>query len=365
MPIKGLTDRGCQFPVIGQIRKGAPKTENKPGADLQYFRVTFDEKEETRYAKFIGAYGTTPNEINILLPFNEIDRVWSAWYEAYTAGRMVARSDGEYFTYLLDTKTGALLTANGEKIPHREIVGTYVNRKTGRDEPIKMKPVGRLMVVIPELQSLAYLTVLTTSIHDIKNISEQLDAIYQLTGGRIAGIPLVLRRRPKKISTPGANGERARYAKWLISIEADQEWTALKFAALNEAALPSVSSRLALPEPVATDTEPEDDSLPWENEEDGEFSESESEQVSEPEPESSKPSAMTYETACKAADRHGNLYSNVDTAKLSYVANSLQKSLDNNGLTPEEHEDKMFKLAAIKVILAHRQSESTATPSCG
>ncbi len=72
---------------------------------------------------------------------------------------------------------------------------------------------------------------------------------------------------------------------------------------------------------------------------------------------------MTYETACAVADRHGNLYDSVDTAKLSYVANSLQKSLDNNGLTQAEHEQKQFKLDAIKVILAHRNSASTATPT--
>src|SRR4030043_2419917 len=115
MPIKGLSDRGLAFPEIGQIRKGAPKEEgkNRPGKDLEYFRVTIDEKETEAIATFTKAYGDKPDSINVILPFNEIDKMWEAWLEAYTAGRMAARSDGEYFVYLVDTNTGEVLVKNG------------------------------------------------------------------------------------------------------------------------------------------------------------------------------------------------------------------------------------------------------------
>jgi hypothetical protein len=92
---------------------------------------------------------------------------------------------------------------------------------------------------VPELKRLAYLIVMTTSVHDIINISEQLRGIASMNSGRIAGIPLVLRRRPKKISTPsGENGKRARREKWLISIEADPEWVKAKLAKMHHDALP-------------------------------------------------------------------------------------------------------------------------------
>lgn len=251
MPIKGLTDRQLAFPEIGRIRKGAPKGENRPGKDLTYFRVEFDEQETGAIEVFSRAYGPEPTEINVILPFDEIDRCWDAWYEAYTAGRMVGRSDGEHFTYLVDVKTGENLVLNSEpKTPHREVVGHYGQK----NEAIRMRPVGRLRVMIPELARAAYLTVLTTSIHDIANISAQLEAFKRVNGGRIAGIPLVLRRRPKKISVPKPDGSRMRLAKWMLSIEADPTWVKALLLDVKRSALPGNGLAL-LPEQTEQDDE--------------------------------------------------------------------------------------------------------------
>jgi hypothetical protein len=239
MAIKGLTDRGMAFPEIGIIRKGAPKETDRPGKDLHYFRVVFDAKEEETNKKFISVYGSEPSEINIIFPFDDLTRFWDAWMEAYTAGRMIARSDGETFSYLVDPESGEIIVKDGLNVktnqpePYREIIGRAENTV------IKCKPTGRLRVIIPELQRLAYLTVKTTSLWDVINISDQLSAIQAISGGTLRGIPLVLRRRPKMISTPGQNGKRVRREKWLINIETDQEWVKAK---LNEA------RRLALPD---------------------------------------------------------------------------------------------------------------------
>ena len=246
MPIKGLTNRGLAFPEIGKIRKGAKKTGNAPGQDLTYFRVEFDEEEIEAAATFKSIYGEQPNDIKIILPFNEIERMWDAWLEAYTAGRMVARSDGEYFTYLIDAETGEMIVNGGIELksnqpkPYVEDqpVGYYTTGR-GEKKPIFCKPSGRLKVMLPELSRAAYVTVLTTSLHDIINISEQLEAFKTLNDGRLAGIPLILRRRPKNISTPsGQNGKRARRIKWLISIEADQKWAQKVFSHYNQLAAP-------------------------------------------------------------------------------------------------------------------------------
>ena len=241
MPIKNLTNRGLAFPEIGQIRKGAPKDDQgKLGKDLQYFRAEFAEGEVDAAKTFEEAYGSEPNEINILLPFNDINTCWEAWLEAYTAGRMVARSDGEKFDYLIDTGTGEVLVKNG--IPFKAYedgmsVGSYQDSK-GDTQQIYCKETGRLKVVIPELQRLAYVTVMTSSKHDISNLDAQLSALKQINEGIIAGIPMVLRRRPKKISTPKEDGTRARYTKWMLSIEADPEWVKHKLTEFQALALP-------------------------------------------------------------------------------------------------------------------------------
>lgn len=250
MPIKGLTDRGLAFPEIGQIRKGAKKPENgrAPGQDLTYFRVEFDEQETKAAEAFKAIYKEKPAFIRIIFPFNEIERMWDAWYEAYTAGRMIARSDGEFITYMLDEQ-GEIVVHNGtdnagNRVPHP------VDGIAGKDykgKPVKFKATGRLKVIIPELSRAAYLTVMTTSVHDIGNISAQLGAFKELNNGQLAGIPFLLRRRPKAISTPTDNGQRARRVKWLISIEADPEWVKAKLGQVKALAMPHVDEDLLLP----------------------------------------------------------------------------------------------------------------------
>ena len=252
MPIKGLTDRGLALPEIGQIRKGAKKNpnENRPGADLTYFRVEFDENEKKAADAFRVAYGDKPSYIRIILPFNETERMWDAWLEAYTAGRMIARSDGEYITYMLDDKSDVLvqhgLDKAGQKVKHP------ADNIAGRDQkghPVKFKHSGRLKVIIPDLSRAAYLTVMTTSIHDIGNISDQIAAFKELNQGQLAGIPFILRRRKKMISTPNADGTRVRRPKSLISIEADPEWVKAKLTQLGSLALPNFESALLLTPP--------------------------------------------------------------------------------------------------------------------
>lgn len=267
MPIKGLTDRGLAFPEIGQIRKGAKKGERGPGADLTYFRVEFDEQEKKAEQKFREVYKDKPAYIRIMFPFSEIERMWDAWFEAYTAGRMVARSDGENIIYQLDDKGDIIVhngvDLNGNKVPH-PANGVAGHDYKGND--VKFKATGRLKVIIPELERAAYMTVMTTSIHDIGNISSQLAAFKELNNGQLAGIPFLLRRRPKEISTPsGQNGQRARRVKWLISIEADPEWVRAKLSEVRTLALPHIEEGLLLPSGNAVEQgieyEPDEDEI--------------------------------------------------------------------------------------------------------
>jgi hypothetical protein len=248
-PIKGLTDRNLAFPEIGQVRKGAKKTVDANGRttaigkDLQYFRVDFDEREVEAIKKFTEIYHEKPTMLNILLPFNEIDRCWDAYLEAYTAGRLVARSDGERFLYKVNTKTGEVEVVNGQPdllYDPNVAVGTYTSKD--KEVGIYCRPVGRLRVVIPELKRLAYLTVLTTSKHDIMNISSQLAAIAQMTNGKISGIPLILKRTPHEISTPMPDGKRARREKWLLSIEASPEWVERQITSMQLLSYPAIDS---------------------------------------------------------------------------------------------------------------------------
>lgn len=358
--IKGLTDRGLSFPQIGNIRKGG-KSISKTGVeypvDLKHFRVEFDAKEAEAEKTFLAKYGATPTEINILLPFNDIDRCWDAWCEAYTAGRMVARSDGEYFIYRTDIQTGELLVKdgldkNGSRVPHVESLG--VVGKT----PVKCKPVGRLKVIIPELQRLAYLVVHTTSVIDVRNISEQLEAIRNINGGNIAGIPLVLKRRPRMISIP-KDGTRVRVEKWMLSIEADPRWVSAKLASLDRAALPDGSpARLALPN-VPEETDAEEDN--WHEDIEDEVSEGEfQEQKPTPEPEP-EPIMPIEEAAAVFSSIYQKTLDEMETADLQASLNRII-----TGLGDKKPNDKtahtMAAIATMLIARAEGRPVKQATP---
>jgi hypothetical protein len=261
MPIYGLTDRGLSFAQIGVIRKGAPKDPggNRPGKDLEYFRVVFDDAEQDSAKRFAEVYGPQPKLINVIFPFNDVDQIAQFWLEAYTAGRMVARSDGRIYTYKVDTKTGELVVRNGLNIktgqpePYNpdEPAGYYKNNK-GVEEAIWCKGVGRIRVVVPELKRFAYLLLMTTSLHDIANLSEQLAGIYESNHHRIAGVPFILQRKPRKVSCPDPSDKtkRARRTKWLLSIEPNPLWVESKLLSMGKEALmldPGQQRMMALP----------------------------------------------------------------------------------------------------------------------
>jgi recombination directionality factor gp3-like protein len=270
MPIKGLTDRGLAFPQIGVIRKGAPKGQNTPGPDLQFFRVEFDENEAASAETFKQSYGEQPKRIRIVFPFNEVERVWDAWLEAYVASRLLARSDGESIIYW--RKDGRVLAAGGRATVTEEIEiairiakDKYEKRKLQLVEgmsipyidgmvfggtaknPALAKPTGRLRVVIPDLKRLATLTFLTTSKRDIISMggvdSGELGSIVQVCKSvrvPFAGVPLILTRRKEAVSVPQDDGTAKRLPKWMVHIEPDPEFVARANIAMHRLAMPKI-----------------------------------------------------------------------------------------------------------------------------
>ena len=213
MPIKRYQDTAPSFPELGQLRKGAPKESNRPGKNLTYFRFTSSDPEAVDV--FTSAYGDEPRLINCFLPFAYTDENWDEWQEEYVAGGLVHRCDGDMMV-LWQKEDGSYSTdprpcpfMHGEKAPTKAHPGC--------------KPVGRLKIIIPELRRLAYVTALTTSEHDVRNLGKQLRALEAMYGS-LRRIPLQLRRSKKKISTPGSDGTRVRRDEWLLSIEAAPSW---------------------------------------------------------------------------------------------------------------------------------------------
>lgn len=267
MPIKGITDAPVEFPMIGRINKGAPKEPNKPGKDLEYFRVELDDPELQK--KFVASYGEKPNQIDIIFPFTEINKVWDANMETYVATRRIAVSDGEYLSYLLDHSTGEVLVRNGkavrtftlngkerqlgQSVPHDPDtpVGTY----NGKD--LMLKPLGRLRVMIPALEQFGYLMLTTSSWNDCRNISANLlayeDTLKKL-GKTIMGAKFRLVRHPRSVSIPDPRdpSKRKRVTKNLIYIETAPDWVSGTIKEIQRLAMPILPE---LPENIEEDVD--------------------------------------------------------------------------------------------------------------
>ena len=240
MAIIGLTDRGAQLPRLGILRKGAPKpNEKQPGRDLgDHFRFECDDPHAAH--DFTQAYGDKPNHIRVMFYYASAAENFETWQEHHSAGALKHRCDGQ--TCVLSLLPNG--TYSHERIPCPSIALKQQNPNV--DKKHLCRPVGRLKVIIPELQRMAYVLIPTTSINDILELQANLEAAQALRGD-LRGIPFVLSRRPRKVSTPGSDGQRARREKWLLSIEPEPAWVRLQLASMQHAALPGGGELLALP----------------------------------------------------------------------------------------------------------------------
>ena len=229
MPIKHLqAQRPAAFPCIGKLRKGGEKQTNAKGEkvrgrDLDHFRFTTDDTDAA--TAFNAYYGAEPKAINVFLPFTTADENFAAWMEEYRAGGLVRRCDGETCVFSRDAK------------------GVAITLPTPCAHPCGCKQVGRLTVIIPELVRMAYVMVETHSVYDIIQLTENLQAAQAMRGD-LRGIPFILSRREREISTPTGDGGRARRKKSLLFIEPDPSWVARQLESMRLAALPVLPSDL-------------------------------------------------------------------------------------------------------------------------
>ncbi len=235
MPIIGMTDRVAAFPRIGELRKGGEKTDPKrPGKDLDYFRFTSKDPEVA--AAFQAAYGDKPQHINIFFPYANKDENFETWMEEWKGGGLVHRCDGRHVVryqkdgHYTDPLPGSMECPyqNGQRQRTKEAPGC--------------KEVGRLKIIIPELGRLAYVTALTSSVNDLVEISANL-AAFEALRGSLVGIPFVLSRVPRLVSTPEIidkkeTGKRVRREKWLWHIDAAPQWVQAQIGVMRRAALP-------------------------------------------------------------------------------------------------------------------------------
>lgn len=258
MPIANLTNVPKSFLKLGQIRKGAPKGQNMPGKDLDYFRVTYLKGNSSLQIEnaFRSVYGEKPDALNVRFADHEIESVWDANYECYKQGGLVAKAGstvdrGLYWIFYREPVTMETLISDGRP---RNQAGAILNEtpinldtpiyKNKAGDPFFLEPVGRLKVVIPEVAEVAvgFFEFRPESPRDIRNISAELaafDSIARQYRKTIAGIPFILRRREEDVPAR-IDGKLVAKKSWVIHLDVSGEWGARAISVLERLALPEI-----------------------------------------------------------------------------------------------------------------------------
>jgi len=223
MPIKGVTDVR-RLPRVGKLHLGHKEKKGDREYPKQdpHFVVRADDTTPMEAAQaFWEVYGEAPTELDIIFPTDDPSQWADANYKAWSRQwGLRCKGDGETAQAKWDA------SGNGPRPPGIES-GTWATRGTERwaymdipclaeecplqqTSPPKCKAVMNLQFILPRVEGIGIWQIDTGSWNSIHNINNNVDLIRAVTGGRVRGLPLKLRRVPKEV-TPANTGTKTVY----------------------------------------------------------------------------------------------------------------------------------------------------------
>jgi hypothetical protein len=207
--VPGLVERG----KIKIGKKGAARQSQGGGTyqmpqKLDHFTVTTTERGADGNfltdVTIMQMIGDKPKEIPVRLIYDDIALNFPSRYAAYSGKSLFCTGDGERAK---QQSPGGLVMVQCP-CPRQE--PTY----TGKD---KCKPTGVLSVVIEGAEVVGGVWKFrTTSYNTVVGILSSLAMIQRISGGRLAGIPLVMKLSPKTVQDPTSGAQQVVY---IVSIE--------------------------------------------------------------------------------------------------------------------------------------------------
>ncbi len=232
MPINGLTQHhtsGSGLARLGVLHKGAvrsdaDKANNKPGKDLDYFRMQFAPEWQHLQPAWEALYGTQPKTItNAFLMTGNADAALDSWLEQWGASGLIHRCDGHTQRDWFNAEKG--------KVERN-------SSKPCEQPSCQCKKIGRINLFLPEFVAqtgaLGYVALHTHSVLDIKHLYSLLSDLENLYGTLIR-VPFVVSRRPQSVEIPEVKqgkptGKRMKIVKSLIHIQSDPTFTQQQIA---------------------------------------------------------------------------------------------------------------------------------------
>uniref|UniRef100_A0A6H1ZDT3 Uncharacterized protein n=1 Tax=viral metagenome TaxID=1070528 RepID=A0A6H1ZDT3_9ZZZZ len=197
-----------QFELAGVIRLGGEQSRGEWNQELSYFRLTSEDVSVDAAEKLVKVYGEKPTTLHVTFPSNDPDEVFEDQYELWRGsknkdvkGVLMCCGDGIHAKRIIDEEN----PWNREKVecPCPEncaFAMEHTSDKLRKDGHSACSAMGRLRVVCYRVSVLDIYEIRTGSINAFQGIRNKLLDILEspIFGGRLRGLPLLLKRVPKK-----------------------------------------------------------------------------------------------------------------------------------------------------------------------
>jgi len=201
--IKGMSTQLCECGKIKIGKKGASKTSQQGNSfrqpqKLDHFLVTTtaktaeDDFEED--AEIMSILGDNCKAIPVVLLYDEPALNFMTSLAYYDSAKCQCRGNGE-----------VAIKADGTQVECNPETCKFAKDK-------KCKPNGILSVVLQDAPRVGGVWKFrTTGWNSIRNLMSSIEFIHGLTGGRLAGLPLMLTLQPKSTIIPGTKTKTTIY----------------------------------------------------------------------------------------------------------------------------------------------------------
>lgn len=229
--IKGIVPQLCECGKIkigkkGEVTESRKGNNFRPPQKLDHFIITTmqktDDDDFVEDEVIMEKLGPDCKEIPVMLLYDKPHMNFVTSLAYYNSAKCQCRGNGE----VAIKADGTQLTCDPENC-------SFATQK-------KCKPNGVLSVVLQDAPRVGGVWKFrTTGWNSIRNLMSSIEFIHGLTGGRLAGLPMMLTLQPKSTVIPGSN---TRTTIYMVNIEFRGTMGEL----LNKAA-----TRLATPEQIS------------------------------------------------------------------------------------------------------------------
>ncbi|MFA4871326.1 MAG: hypothetical protein WC623_24215 [Pedobacter sp.] len=236
--IKGLSERR-RLPRLGKVRLGL-RVKTTTGKEYPRETSWFVCPPEVQ-----KIYGDQPTELDIMFPIEDECSCFPQALKWYGNTVLKCKGDGEMALRRWEDCTPEQQAELGNGREPNELV--EVSCPCEKLDERKCSQSGNLMVLLPKISIGGVYQIDTGSGSNIISINSYIDYLRAITGGRIALIPLKLRRVEQKMSYIDEKGENRSSIHYLLQLELKITLEELDRSRRDRIAIPTVHYQLPSP----------------------------------------------------------------------------------------------------------------------